>query len=64
MSARPMPELSRRAKEQELLRAVQKAQNAFHAGKPEDRAAALEKYLEAVTRFSEFVLGRQPRADL
>jgi hypothetical protein len=54
-----MPEKSRRENERELLQQVQQAQEEFHASTPEDRVAALEKYLQAVNRFSQFVLGHE-----
>jgi len=59
-----MPNLEdndRREKERDLLREVQRAQAEFHSSEPDLRAAALERYLRAVNRFSQFVLGRQPR---
>jgi len=60
MSAAPTPEKNRREQEQALLRDVQQAQEEFHTSAPENRPAALEKYLRAVNRFSEFVLSRKP----
>ena len=55
-----MPEINRRERERELLREVQKAQEEYHSSLPERRAAALNEYLKAVNRFSQFVLANQP----
>jgi hypothetical protein len=60
MSPELVPESDRREKERQLLQQVQQAQEEFHASPPEQRAAALEKYLRAVNRFSDFVLDRKP----
>jgi hypothetical protein len=57
----PVPENSRRERERELLQEVQKSQDEYHASPPGKRPAALKKYLQAVNRFSQFVLSDKSR---